>query len=363
MKGIFALLVAAGFASAQTPEALLSAKDANELCQRSVQLMEAGAIVIPDLQRASAPIIESVRQACIQLQERPGAGQATYLFMTNLHAYLALADAIPKPFPFPEAASKQLAELRDDATRLDSHFRALLDSKDAQLGTADRDNLQRYADANAKSPPPSPSKPRVVFLGDSITDLWRLNEYYTDSDFLNRGISGQITGQMLGRLKADVIDLHPVAMVILAGTNDLARQIPLTVIENDYLMIADLATLYKIKVVFASVTPVSDYHKNVNPQYERTRQRPPIFIAALNDWIQKLCAQRDYVYLNYFSALVDPSGQMKADLSDDGLHPNAKGYRVMAPLALQAIEKAIGKPAAPAPPTKPARRRTSSKSK
>lgn len=359
--GILVLLAAAPGLWAQAPAALLSSEDVNQLCKRSVDLMEAGGVVIPDLQRASAPIVENVRQACIQLQQREGSGQATYLFMTNLHTYLSLADAIPKPFPFPDAARRQLAELRDDSNRLDSHFRALLDSKDAQLRTADRDNLERYAEANSKVPPPNPSRPRVVFLGDSITDFWRLNEYYTDSDFINRGIGGQITGQMLGRMKADVIDLHPAAVVILAGTNDLARQIPLTVIENNYLMIADLATLYKIKVVFASVTPVSDYHKNVNPAYEHTTDRPPIFISALNDWIQKLCEQRDYAYLNYFRAMVDASGQMQSDLSDDGLHPNAKGYRVMAPLALSAIEKALGKAAAPAPPSKPAKRRSSSK--
>ena len=359
--GILAVLMTAAGLWAQAPEALLSSQDVNQLCKRSVDLMEAGGVVIPDLQRASAPLIESVRQACIQLQQRAGSGQATYLFMTNLHAYLSLADAIPKPYPYPDAARRQLAELRDDSNRLDSHFRALLDSKDAQLRTADRDNLERYAEVNSKVPPPNPSRPRVVFLGDSITDLWRLNEYYTESDFINRGISGQITGQMLGRMKADVIDLHPAAVVILAGTNDLVRQIPLTVIENNYLMIADLATLYKIKVVFASVTPVSDYHKNVNPAYENTTDRPPIFISALNEWIQKLCEQRDYAYLNYFSAMVDASGQMQSDLSDDGLHPNAKGYRVMAPLALSAIEKALGKAAAPAPPSKPAKRRSPSK--
>jgi lysophospholipase L1-like esterase len=358
--GIALLVSTAAGLYAQAPEALLSTKDVNQLCQRSQQLMEAGGVVIPDLQRASAPLIESVRQACIQLQATAGAGQPTYLFMTNLRAYLALADAIPKPFPFPDAASKQFTELREESTRLESHFRALIDSKETQLRNPDRDNLQRYSDANNKVPPPSASKPRVVFLGDSITDFWRLNEYYTDSDFLNRGISGQITSQMLGRLKADVIDLHPAAVVILAGTNDLNRQIPLTTIENNYLMMVDLATLYKVKVIFASLTPVSDYHKDVNPSFEMTKGRPPVFINALNDWIQKLCAGRGYVYLDYYKAMVDASGQLQSDLSDDGLHPNAKGYRVMAPLALQAIEKSIGNPAAPPPPSKPAKRRPSS---
>ncbi|PYT18345.1 MAG: hypothetical protein DMG59_04600 [Acidobacteria bacterium] len=276
----------------------------------------------------------------------------------NLRAYLTLADAVPKPFPFPEAARAQFAELRDNATRLDSHFRALIDLKDAQLRTSDRDNLKRYAEANRKLAPPDPARPRVVFLGDSITDAWRLNEYFPDRDFANRGISGQITGEMLGRMKADVIDLHPQAVLILAGTNDLYRGIPLTTIENNYVMIADLASAYRIKVIFASVLPVSDYHKDVNPANERTKERPPLFIKALNEWLQNLCSQRGFTYLNYFAAMVDDTGQMKADLADDGLHPNPKGYRVMAPLAAEAIGKTLG---AFAEQEKPHKRRQTSK--
>ena len=366
IAGLMAIAGTAAFGQAQpapqapsAPQALMTAKDVNELCQRSMQLMEAGGVAVPDLQRASAPIIESVKQACIQIQARPGFGQSTYALMMDLRAYLSLADAVPKPFPFPETARRQFAELRDDSTRLDSHFRALLASKDAQLRTSDRDNLKRFDEANRKLPPMDPNKPRVVFFGDSITDLWRLNEYFPDRDFVNRGISGQITGEMLGRMKADVIDLHPEAVVILAGTNDLGRSIPLTVIENNYIMIADLATLYKIKVIFASVLPVSDYHKNDNPSYERTRERPPLFINALNDWIGKLCSQRGYTYLDYYSALVDPSGHLKEDLSDDGLHPNSKGYRIMAPLALEAVQKTLRPRAAPVP-SKPVSRRGTS---
>lgn len=342
---------------AQTPQALMPSKDVNLLCQRATQLMEAGGIAVPDLQRATAPVIENARQACIQLQVRANAGQATYLLMTNLHAYLELADAVPKPFPFPDAARNQFAELRDQSTRLDSHFRALLDLKDSQLRSPDRDNLQRYSEANRKLPAPDPKNPRVLFFGDSITDAWRLNEYFPDRDFVNRGISGQITGEMLGRMKADVIDLHPEAILILAGTNDLAREVPLTAIENNYLMIVDLATLYKIKVIFASVLPVSDYHKDQNPGYEHTKDRPPIYINALNEWIVHLCAQRNYTYLNYYDALADKSGQFTADLSDDGLHPNAKGYRVMAPIALEAIQKTLKPPPQPAPQAKPVKRR------
>ena len=142
---------------------------------------------------------------------------------------------------------------------------------------------------------------------------------------MNRGISGQITGEMLGRMKADVIDLKPAAMLVLAGTNDIARGVPLSAIENNLTMIADLADLYKIKPMFASVLPISDYHKDVNPRYEMSKARPPSAIIELNRWLEAFCKQRHYPYVDYFSKMVDPSGYMKADLADDGLHPNSAG--------------------------------------
>src|ERR1022692_2444189 len=132
---IFLSLVASWVAPAQT--ALLTNSQVNELCGRLGELMEAGGVAIPDLQRAAAPVIENTRQNCIQLRILPGRGQITYSLMTNLRAFLALADSVPKPFPFPEAAQKQLAELRDHATRLDAHFRALVESRDAQLTNPD----------------------------------------------------------------------------------------------------------------------------------------------------------------------------------------------------------------------------------
>jgi lysophospholipase L1-like esterase len=334
--------------TADAPNPLMPTAQMNQLCQRVVQLMDAGGVAVPDLQRAAAPITESAKQSCIVLEAKPGTTQPIFLLMNSVRAYLTLSDAVPKPFPFPETAQKQLTELREDETRLDSHFRALLDQKEARLANPDRDNLKRYAEDNRKLPQPDPAKPRVVFFGDSITDLWHLNEYFPDRSFVNRGIGGQITGEMLGRLKADVINLRPSVVVILAGTNDLARGIPLTGIEDNLLMMADLCDTYKIKVVFASLLPVSDYHKAENKSYERTTTRPPIFINALNEWIETFCANRHHVYLNYHAAMVDPKGELKEDLGDDGLHPNAKGYRIMAPLALDAIQKALP-PKAPAP--------------
>jgi lysophospholipase L1-like esterase len=308
------------------------------------------------LQRAATPVIENVRQACDLLELRGGAGQPTYNLMMNVRAYLDLADAVPKPFPFPDAARAQLAEVRDISARLDAHFRALLDSKDAQLRSPDRDNLRRYAEPNAKLPAANSSKPRVVFFGDSITDLWRLNEYFPDRDFVNRGISGQITGEMLGRMKADVLDLKPQAVVILAGTNDLARNVPLSTIEDNYAMMAELAAARNIKVIFASLTPVSDYRKSVNRAWEFTAARPPVYINALNNWLQTYCSQHGQTYLDYFHALVDEKGLLTEDLSDDGLHPNAKGYRLMAPLVLDAVQRALPAPALASDP-KPKRRR------
>jgi lysophospholipase L1-like esterase len=350
---IFWLMIFAASLRAQAPTALLDPAAVNTLCIRTTQLMEAGGVAVPDLSRAAAPLIESVKQACTQLRIHPNSSQSTYALMMNVRAYLALADAVPKPYPFPEAARQQFAEVRDDSTRLDSHFRALLDAKDAQLTAPDRDDLARYAEANRRLGAPQQGKSRVVFLGDSITDLWRLNEYFPDRDFVNRGISGQIAAQMLGRMKTDVTDLHPAAVVILAGTNDLEHGIPLTAIEDDYVMLADLANAAKVKVIFASLLPVSDAHKDADPAYERTPTHPPVFIRALNDWLKSFCAQRGYVYLDYFPALVDDQGQLGVDLSDDGLHPNAKGYRLMAPLLTAAVNKALAPPPAPPKPAAP----------
>ena len=326
---------------ATQPGAMMNTRDANDLYARSLQLMEAATVAIPELGRAGAPMIENARHAATNLKIRPGNLQNTYAFLTNERAFALLADSVPHPYPFPAEADRQLRELRDVIARTEVHFRALIQSRDAQLRSPDRDNLRRYAEANTRLAQPRADKPRVVFMGDSITDIWRLNEYFPDQDYINRGISGQITGEMLGRFKADVLDLNPAAVLILGGTNDLARGISPVAIENNYLMMADLADRHGIKVIFASVTPVSDYHKDQNPSYERSKERPPLLIRALNDWLKSFCQQRNYVYLDYYSAVVDDSGMLKTDLADDGLHPNSSGYRLMAPLAQTAISQAL----------------------
>jgi lysophospholipase L1-like esterase len=356
MRRIFGLALIAILAPAaySQPNALLSARDASALFQRSVQLIESTSATVPGLVRAAAPILENARQAVTNLETGPaGHSGQVYDLLTNVRAYLSLSDSVPKPFPFPEEGRKQFAELREAAAQMEAYFRASLDQKERQLRSPDRDNLRRYADADAKQARPAPGEKRIVFLGDSITDGWRLNEYFPNRDFVNRGIGGQITGEMLGRMKADVIDLKPAAMLVLAGTNDIARGVPVAAIENNLTMIADLAELYKIKPMFASVLPISDYHKDVNPRYEMTKVRPPSTIVELNRWLEAFCKQRHYPYIDYFSKMVDPSGYMRADLADDGLHPNSAGYRVMGPIAVESIDRLSARPVAAPPPPAP----------
>ncbi len=344
---LLAVVVATvAYAQGQAPNPLLNAQMLTALGERMLQLMDSTSVATPELMRAGAPVRENFKQALINLKISAVSGPNVYTVITNSRAFLALADVLPKPFPYPEEARRQLNELRDAQVRVEAHFSALVEQKESQVRGPDRDNLARYAEANQKLPDPQPGKPRIVFLGDSITDSWRLNEYFPDRDFVNRGISGQISGQMLGRTRADVIDLRPAAIVILAGINDLRDKIPLLTIENNYAMIADLCKLYGIKVFFTSVLPVSDYHKETNPSYERTPRLPPVFIRALNDWLKDFCARRGFTYVDYFSRVVDQNGQLKRELADDGLHPNAAGYRVMAPIILDALHPLLPVPAA-----------------
>ena len=328
-----------------TAGALLPSGEALALLKRISQLMESTTLATPGMVRAAAPLMENVRQALANIAagSAENTGQIN-IMLANVRAYLALADALPKQYPFAGEARRQMAELRDATARMDAHFQALLEYKEQQERSPDRDELERYAEANQRLGPPSTQSPRVVFLGDSITDGWRLEEYFAGRDFVNRGISAQITGEMLGRMMADVVDLKPRAVLILAGTNDIGRGVPLSTIRNNLTMIAELADRHQIQPLFASVLPVSDYHRNANPSFERTRTRPPAAIVALNTWLRQFCSQRGCGYVDYYSAMVDSAGFLQADLADDGLHPNGKGYRIMAPMALGAIDRVIGQP-------------------
>jgi lysophospholipase L1-like esterase len=216
----------------------------------------------------------------------------------------------------------------------------------ASMFMNDFGQLRRYHDADAALGPAAPGEPRVIFFGDSITDIWKLDESFPGKHYINRGIGGQTTPQMLVRFRPDVLSLHPAVVVILAGTNDIAGNTgveTLEQIEGDYASLAELARANGIRAVFASVTPIN--HDNPRALLFFL-QRSPEKILALNEWLKKYCADHNLVYLDYFSALVDERGLLKPGLSDDGLHPNAAGFAVMAPLAQAAIERALAGPAA-----------------
>jgi lysophospholipase L1-like esterase len=201
--------------------------------------------------------------------------------------------------------------------------------------------LSRYRDADAALQSPASGENRVVFYGDSITDGWKLAEYFPGKPYVNRGISGQTTAQMLVRFRQDVVNLHPKVLVVLAGTNDIAGNtgpISLEDIEANYTTLAELAALHHIRLIYSSVLPVHEYTERAGDMFT---QRPPDKIRALNQWLKDYCEKNGCIYLDYFSAMVDDKGFLKKELADDGLHPNPAGYKVMAPLVEAAIEKAL----------------------
>ncbi|HVF28433.1 MAG TPA: SGNH/GDSL hydrolase family protein [Pyrinomonadaceae bacterium] len=206
----------------------------------------------------------------------------------------------------------------------------------------------RYRDANAGVTAPAKNETRVVFMGDSITDLWDDKGYggfFPGKPYVNRGIGGQTTPQMLIRFRRDVLALQPKAVVILAGTNDIAGNtgtVTPEFIQDNIATMAELARLHGIRVVLASLLPVSDYERNKEGKpITQTTRRPPAQIKALNEWIKNYAAQNNHTYLDYYSAMKDDKEMLKDDLSDDGLHANAAGYAVMVPLAEQAISAAL----------------------
>jgi lysophospholipase L1-like esterase len=242
--------------------------------------------------------------------------------------------SIPVLSQAPATTSDPCAELKTRADRAETRLK-------------DWPQLARYHDDNAKVTPPAKNEQRVVFMGDSITDGWdapNMGGFFPGKPYVNRGISGQTTPQMLIRFRPDVIDLKPKVVVILAGTNDLAGNTGPTTLEalqGNLTSMAELARANGIRVVFASLLPVSDYEMRDGKPIVQTVRRQPDKIIALNNWMKDYAAKNHLVYLDYFSAMVDGKGFLKDELSDDGLHPNAAGYAVMNPLAEAAIQSSL----------------------
>jgi lysophospholipase L1-like esterase len=224
----------------------------------------------------------------------------------------------------------------------------------------DWNQLGRYhaADQELMAQPADPR--RVVFMGDSITDGWRLETSFPGKPYVNRGISGQTTAQMLVRMYPDVIDLKPAAMVVLAGTNDIARNNgPQTIemIEENLMAMAELAKLHGIRVILCALTPISDNPEpnpalagrglgpggrgGAVPRRKQSEQRPPADILKLNTWLKDYAAKIDAPYVDYYAAVVDAQGEFRRGYTFDGLHPNTQGYALMTPVVEAAIEQTV----------------------
>jgi lysophospholipase L1-like esterase len=199
--------------------------------------------------------------------------------------------------------------------------------------------LSRYRDANIALGLPSASEHRVVFMGDSITEGWANIDpgFFSRTGYIDRGIGGQTTSQMLVRFRQDVIMLRPAVVVILGGTNDIAQNGGITTpeaIEENLQSMAELARVNGISVVISSVLTAIDFpwRKGLQPAGK---------IVALNHWIEDYCANNQLVYANYFPSLVDGNGGLKAEFSPDGVHPNGAGYRVMDSIAQDAVRASL----------------------
>jgi len=202
--------------------------------------------------------------------------------------------------------------------------------------------LKRYQDADQQVGPPAVGENRVVFYGDSITDAWIgvVPEFFQGKSYLDRGISGQTTPQMLVRMRQDVVDLQPRVVVILAGTNDIAGNTgPSTqeMIEDNFKSMVEVARANGIQPVIASVLPASDYPW-------KPGMEPGPKIVALNTWLKSYAEKNGLVYLDYYSAMVNDKLGLPANLSGDGVHPNKAGYAIMGPLAEKAVAAALSAP-------------------
>jgi lysophospholipase L1-like esterase len=198
-----------------------------------------------------------------------------------------------------------------------------------------------YAPANAALPPPAPGERRVVFIGDSITDMWNLASAFPGKPYVNRGIGSQVTAQMLVRFEQDVVALRPSAVVILGGVNDvtgfLQLETPEGIVSNIEAM-ADIADRHGIAVVLCSILPVT----NTPTAGYIEAERQPELLREVNTRLRALATARGYAFADYESVLAGPDGRLRADLTTDGIHPLAAGYALMAPVAEAAIASALG---------------------
>lgn len=209
---------------------------------------------------------------------------------------------------------------------------------ESQLMQQDWPNLKRYSHENKKLQEEQ-AEISAVFMGNSITEGWVMANpaFFKENNFIGRGISGQTTPQMVIRFTPDVLDLKPKAVVILAGTNDIAGNTGFSTVKmitDNIKAMAQLASANQIEVVLASVLPVYKYPWR--PQIEPVEK-----ISEINAWLKKYAEENHHTYLDFYSAMVDQNNGLKAEFSEDGVHPTIKGYSIMEPLAKEAIRKTL----------------------
>lgn len=211
-----------------------------------------------------------------------------------------------------------------------------------QISLSDWAGLNHYRKSDAEAGEPKKGEQRVVFFGDSITAAWgvRHGHFFPDEPWINRGIGGQTTPQMLVRFQQDVIQLQPKVAVILAGINDIAGNTgaePLAAIQDNFRSMVTLAKNAHIRVVLSSVLPASriPWVPGADPREE---------IGSLNKWLKEFAAEQNLVFLNYYPAMVAQDGGIRPELAEgDLLHPNDSGYAIMEPLARAAVAKSLAK--------------------
>ena len=255
---------------------------------------------------------------------------------------MLLAAFVCSPVALGQAAAGSAAQNAKPGETAPAGWEQLTPYQKSQLVQAFNDwaSLAKYREADKALGSPAVGEARVVFMGDSITEGWGKpdrSEFFTGKPYVNRGISGQTTPQMLVRFRQDVIDLKPKVVVLLAGINDIAGntgQITLEEIGENITSMSELARANGIRVVLCSVLPASEFswHKGLEPAPK---------IKTLNEWIKAYAAKNGFVYVDYYSHMVNGEGGLQAELTPDGVHPNKAGYEVMAPLAEAGVAEAL----------------------
>jgi len=266
---------------------------------------------------------------------RPPSRRGLILALGCLTALLA-GSASAQPEPQQNAPQRRTVQDKDWGLWL-TRFRAQLTPSLLK----DFGEQYLYAPADERLPPATPGEPRVVFLGDSIPDRWPIAQSFPGRDYVNRGVGSQVTAQLVLRFHPDVIALKPRVVVLLAGVNDVQgfmQEATPAQIQANFEAMDEMAHAHGVKVVFGSILPVNNY----TPEAKTVvAERHPDELRALNQWLEAYAAARGDQYADYYSAMADARGLMRADLTHDGIHPNALGYAIMTPIAQAAISRAL----------------------